>query len=131
VPGQQRVERALAADRDLGIAEQAPGVVGGEHDAPGLERDLAGVGVVAQVAFGDGDPRGGRQGVEPVAQRAGQRVAGRAGPVVELRRQRDEPRKVGTAPRPLTSMAPRGSTSTASPRSSRVRALIWMRPAMP
>src|SRR3954470_19421753 len=94
VAGERRVEQALegaagAVDR-VGLAQEAMEGVCTEHDAVLLERELRGIEVSAEVALADRDLRGLRQLVDPVLAGLRERIARRAGTIVELGARTDE-----------------------------------------
>jgi hypothetical protein len=93
--GQQRLEGAGGAGGGLGVAEQAAGVVVGQHRAVEVVGELVGVGVGAEMALGDPGPEHLGDRVQPVALVLGQAVADRARLGVELGAGRHEQAAAG------------------------------------
>ena len=87
--GEQPLEGSAGALLGAGVAQEARVVVKRKDEAVDLEQQLAGVGVGAQVAFVDGGADGALERVLPGLHHRHERVAHRAGAVVELDRAAD------------------------------------------
>src|SRR5215207_819287 len=94
---QERLEGAGGPGGGVRVAEQAAGVVEGQHGPVQVVGELLGVGVGAEVALGDAGPEHLSHGVQPVALVLDQPVADRAWLVVELGAGPDEQAAAGQA----------------------------------
>ena len=87
--GEQPLEGSAGAHFGAGVAEEARVVVKRKNEAVDLEQQLAGVGVGAQMALVDGGVDGALERVLPGLHHRHERVAHRAGAVVEFDRATD------------------------------------------
>src|SRR5688572_6956848 len=92
---EQGLERAAGQGDGRGVFDEAVEEVAAEHDAVRVERELLWIGRGGEVALGARDAGGGRDRVDPVLGRADQRVARRAGAIVELGAGGDEEAAAG------------------------------------